>query len=232
MKALLRKDWHVNRAVLLATAGGFVLPYLVGTFLNLMSLWRNGDCMPWPSLLAFSGLWSLGISFGTITFLAGNAIAGERADRSAEFFAYLPVPRRDALLSRIVVALTPALLVWLINLAIVFSVPWFGEQHLPRDVRQLAQLRDRAVAIIALITVLAFGVAWLCTSLLRSPAIAASLGLLAPGILFVVLETMKEIAYARHAEFDDGLWYAWLAPVLACLAFATGCVYYLRRVEP
>lgn len=187
MIALLRKDWHVNRAVLLATAVGFVLPYFISTFFNLMSLWRNSDYMPWSLLLAFSGLWSLGISFGTITFLAGNAIAGERADRSAEFFAYLPVRRRDALLSRIVVVLTPALLVWLINLAIVFSMPWFGEQHSPPDARAFAELRDRAVAIFALITVLAFGVAWLCTSVLRSPAIAASLGLLAPGILFVVL---------------------------------------------
>ncbi len=232
MKALLWKDCHVNRAVLQATAGGFVLPYFISTFFNLLSLWRYGNCTPWSSLLAFSGLWSLGISFGTITFLAGNAIAGERADRSAEFFAYLPVRRRDALLSRIVVALAPALLVWLINLAIVFSMLWFGEQHSPADFRAFARLRDQALAIFALITVLAFGVAWLCTALLRSPAIAASLGLLAPGVLFVVLEAMKEIACARHAEFDSELWYAWLAPVLACLAFAAGCAYYLRRVEP
>jgi ABC-type transport system involved in multi-copper enzyme maturation permease subunit len=232
MKALLWKDWQVNRTVLQAAAVGFLVPYLVGTFVNLLSLWRTGQGQLWSELLAFAALWSLGISFATITFLGSNAIAGERADRSAEFLAYLPVPRRAALGSRIVVALGPAVLVWLVNLALVYGMPHWAAQWAPESVRNFIQIRHTGVSVFAVITVLAVGVAWFCTSRLRSPSISAALGLLAPVLLLLPLATIKDIANVRHIEFDMVRWYMALAPSLGVIFFVAGCVHYVRRVEP
>jgi ABC-type transport system involved in multi-copper enzyme maturation permease subunit len=232
MKALLWKDWHVNRVVMQATTAGCVLPYFVSTWMNLMSYWRNGNYVPWSEMLTISGLFGLAISILLVALLGGNAIAGERADRSAEFFAYLPVPRRHALLSRLAVVLSAALLVWLINLAVLYWLAPHVGAMTSSDARAFAADRRKFVPLIAVTAGLAFGTAWLCSSLLSSPSIAAAVGILAPGALSLVLVTLREIADVRHTTFDIVPWYVGLAPAIGLIFFAAGCVYYLRRVEP
>jgi ABC-type transport system involved in multi-copper enzyme maturation permease subunit len=189
----------------------------------------------WSELLTDCGFFSLAISVLAVAFLGGNAIAGERADRSAEFFAYLPVQRAQSMASRLIVVVGAGLLVWLINLVVVYWVAPHVGYVSPTLAQQLAALRHQTMPGITLTAALAFGTAWLCSSLLSSPSIATALGLVSPALLFMVLAIIWDIVRGStpwyEAEFI-AFWYAILAPALACLCLVTGCVHYLRRVEP
>ena len=60
-----------------------------------------------------SSIYSLIISQLAIALIGGNAIAGERADRSAEFLCSLPITRKRILASKLLISLAIILVIWL-----------------------------------------------------------------------------------------------------------------------
>ena len=90
MNWLLWREYRRNRWILAAGAAGVVLPYIIAVMFDVN---RSSG---------FIGAFFLSCVFSqmTVALLGGNAVAGERADRSAEFIAYLPLRRSSTFASK------------------------------------------------------------------------------------------------------------------------------------
>ncbi len=223
MKNLLWKDYRQNRRVLLGTSILVFLPYpaTLGFCMAQTELWQQLAGV--ICAMSFIGVY---LATGMAAFIAGNALAGERADRSAEFAGYLPIRRVDALMSKLLLAVASCAILTSVNIAIHYGTkPW--ALH-PERWDGEALLFTTASAI------LLFGVAWMVSSFSSSPAIAAASGL---GTLLVLAGSLAMLdsyripptGLVKHSCFD---WYPLLCVVIGLACFAGGTAYYLRRVEP
>ena len=180
----------------------------------------------------------------------GLALARERRDRSAEFLAMLPVPRRRIVISKLVACLACVLLAAGAHVAVVVA-----------GARALAPMgdfmgRQAEVSLLGLPQAGAaaaafFGVAWMWSSFTRSPAIAAVVALAAGmfGMLAIGLVCWDDAG--RYVWNPTAVvWAMWglhrtrwvPAAVLAgsqvtmiaagAVAFIASTVAYVRRVEP
>jgi len=111
MTWLLWKDYRHNRLIVFAGIILLLLPYVFGFWMVLNS---EASRHPggWAFVIAVASLYSLGLGQVTLTLFGGNAIAGERVDRSAEFLACLPITRRKILASKLLLALMITAVIW------------------------------------------------------------------------------------------------------------------------
>jgi ABC-type transport system involved in multi-copper enzyme maturation permease subunit len=224
MRTLLWKDYRQNRKVLAVVGILVAMPYLFACVFM-----RSGSRENWASAFSGASTWALVLATAMTAFVAGNAIAGERADRSAEFAAYLPIGRRRALASKAILASGVCAAMVLFNLAVLCTaVRWLKHEYGPRD----------AVFVMAVCAgatgVLFFGVAWLFSALSNSPPLAAVTGI-GSGIILAAALSAIEIArnpggsLVHKSVFD---WYPPLCLLIGLATFVAGTVYYLRRREP
>lgn len=227
MLALLRKDCRVNRMVLILGLMILAGPLLFGVLMNLYGLARYGVLgWPWPNLIVTTGVVSVSLSLLTITMLGGNAVAGERMDRSAEFLAYLPPSRGQVIASKAVLAVGVSIFIWLVHLAIVYGLaPLAGEIS-----EDLMRHRDNVLPQLALIGVVMFGAAWFGSTLLDSPAIATGIGFAGPWLVLGVLALARYVL--GYEDPGPGSWGTVLGLGLGIGCFIAGIAYYVRRVEP
>lgn len=231
MKSLLWKDYRVNLLVLVFGAVMLALPFLTGLVRALYAQYHEGQANWWQGdVWVIISLNSLGLSLLTIALLGGNAIAGERIDRSAEFLAYLPPSRGRVLVSKIILAGSAVAVIWGVNLLVLYGVA----PHLRggNDMAQSLSTGELKYTLpgLASTAALLFGAAWLGSARLDSPAIAAGLGIFAPVLVAGVLGAINY--YFQPPGFRFGLWYVTACTALGCVTFVTGTVYYLRRIEP
>jgi len=231
MKALLWKDCRVNLFVLVFGIVMLLSPFLTGLTRDLYAELRYGTASWWEADgWVIISLVSLGLSMLTVAMLAGNAMAAERTDRSAEFLAYLPPSRRAVITSKIILALGACLLIWTINLAVIYGlVPLMP--GLPEDAYAASDGHPtNAVPGLASTAVVLFGIAWFCSSFLASPAISTGIGIFSP---LAVAGGLQAVEYFFHPpSLDFGWWYCVICVGLGILGFVAGTVHYLRRVEP
>ncbi|MCP4663824.1 MAG: ABC transporter permease subunit [bacterium] len=223
MKALLWKDCRVNQFVLIVGTVIFFLPYFIGLIGGIFSQWY----WDYDSVRGLGHL-SLLLSLVTITMLGGNAMAAERADRSAEFLAYLPPSRRSLIASKIILAVGGSLFVWIVNLVTILVLAPRLRGAPPLDGALTEAPGDRLLVVVVTAVVL-FGVAWLLSSFVASPAIATGGGFLAPAVVAGALMTVK---YFYLQPFPFWSWYNTLGLTVGILGFVAGTVCYLRRFEP
>ncbi len=232
MKALLWKDYRQNRQLLLAAGILFLLPYAFVIALRCLEILRFGQGLDvnWARDIEGASVGGLGISAVLCAFIAGNAVAGERADRSAEFTAYLPIPRRSAIASKAITAVGICVLLLLLNSLILLVADWFFKEQWP--VSHVVDNRDvfYVLFLMAMTAGFIFGVAWLCSTLLRSPAMAAAGGIVAVIVLFMGLTYLEEMYGVATVAFDR--WYPILCLILGSGCFVAGTAYYLCRAEP
>ena len=107
MNSLLWREYRLNRWILVFCAAAILVSYLLGFLLNHYAL-DDGDDIGAAATFMLSLL--------TVALLAGNAIAGERADRSAEFIAYLPLRRSSTLASKLFLHLIAIVVLSAVNL--------------------------------------------------------------------------------------------------------------------
>ncbi|HUU85679.1 MAG TPA: hypothetical protein VM243_19445 [Phycisphaerae bacterium] len=228
MKALLWKDCRVNGLVLIVGAVLVVGPFLIAVPVNFYSERVFGALpRPWPQQLTTIGLASLSFSLLTMVMLGGNAIAGERADRSAEFLAYLPPSRRAIITSKAVLAIGAGLAVWLVNLGVIYVLAP-RTARIPEELAMhLGDVQGDTLVFLAALSVYLFGSAWLGSCLVASPAIATGLGFVPP---FITGCLLLYFLGPEHPDIDA--WYYTLAVTLGVLFFVAGVAYYVRRVEP
>lgn len=232
MNWLFWKDWRVNRLIVIVALFLFVVPHAAALYAACRGFGPPRLPFGAPRLaadLAISSLYSLLLSQVGIALLGGNAFAGERADRSAEFLGYLPVSRRRILTSKMLAAISIIGLIWVPNLLIL----GISVSVLAPDIPVGGPSGDlTGVLANAAITGLAFFcVAWLFSTFLESPAIAAAAGLIAP---FLIAGGIYFVLYLR--DFPPGvvvaMWYGGLCLVLSFVSFVAGTWHYLRRLDP
>ncbi len=165
---------------------------------------------------------SYGLSQLLVAFLAGNAFAGERADRSAEFMSYLPVSRNRRLAGKLILTAGMAALLWGISELVLRGLVRLPLQT-HADVFHL-----KLTAITGLVM---FGVGWFVSSIQSSPTFAICAGIAAPMLIGTGLAI---IAMNFEIKADDFMpfWFAIISTVLGTLGFAVGTWCFLKRVEP
>jgi ABC-type transport system involved in multi-copper enzyme maturation permease subunit len=224
MRALLWKDYRNNRRLLAAIALIILIPYVVLPVLYMVD--PNGSTSSlrdWLALFCYAALAGLVLSVITIAFVGGNVVAGERADRSAEFLAALPITRGEAITSKAVIAVSGCLLFLSVNFLVALSAA------LPLHDRTAHKVVE-TVMILGPTGVLAFGVSWLCSSFLARPGLAALSGLGA-GVIYAIVMMYLSQSTQVSGHFLVVLHLA-ACPILAILCFIAGVICWLCRVEP
>lgn len=227
MRALLWKDYRVNLSVLGLGLALLLGPPVAGLILNLWGHWEYGaPARPWAEMLVISAPFALALNLFTVAALGGNAVASERADRSAEFLAYLPPSRWMIISSKAIVAVGAAVFIWGFGLTLIYVVaPQLG---LLDD--QLIEFRDSMLPPLASSCILLLGAAWLGSMFLPTHTLATFFGIVMPMALLGVL---RGVQYGLDpSPFDLGWWYRTLCWPLGIGAFVAGVLCYVRRVEP
>ena len=108
MRALLWKDFRVNRPILIIGVVLWLVPYV---FLLANEVASKGVLSSRYSRVVYHGaqssiVWSILI----VALLGGNVIARERVTRSAAFIAYLPPSRLAVLISKAICGIAPCFL--------------------------------------------------------------------------------------------------------------------------
>lgn len=217
LKALLWKDFRQHSKFLVACGALLLIPYVIAVVALIANQMSRFPAEEWIRFFSAASLANAFLAIVLVAFIAGNAIAGERADRSAEFTAYLPIDRRTAVLSKLITSLGTCVVL----LAAMSVIAWLLA---PPDMwpNETGLFLSTAIPL--------FGVAWFFSSLLRTPAMAAAIGIAFPACLgltclfFSLLESMQKT--------DMGTVFMVVSIAVGLSCFAAGVVHYLRRVEP
>lgn len=230
MRALLWKDYRVNRIVLVFTAAVLLCPYLVGGGATyLVEKYGNAEIF-WGDTWARMAQFSIMLLLLPICMLGGNPVAGERADRSAEFFAYLPPSAAQRLLSKALIAITAVMVVWAFNLIVLYGMtPGMATAPVSYGTAVRGEVLEILPAV-ACISVAAFGAGWLGTTFLSSHVLATGGGAILPILIAGGLQLYKFVFDLRDLAFT--WWFNALCVAAGALCFLAGTLYYLRRVEP
>jgi len=235
MSWLIWKEYRHNRLIMIVGLVLLVFPYVVavaiGWITALFAPELRGELPPWTLRMLGAALYSMALGQLTLGLLGGNAIAGERVDRSAEFLAYLPLSKARILSAKIALAAATAAVIWLLNFVVLLALyAGFEEGATPRALGNAWS----NFASIATTGLLFFSVAWLLSSLLESPAVSVCVGLITPFLVVTAL-VLLNLLLAYHGV-DGRRWvfvsYYPVCLVLAAASFAAGTWYFLRRVEP
>jgi len=228
MTALLWKDFRLNLPIAVASA---VVWAIIHAFLILtMLFFREGGDPPayiWGEALTTTNTISLAFSQLLVGALGANAIACERADRSAEFLFALPPTRVWILMSKLILALALALGVWGAHLFMLeVIVPVFGILPATGNPR-LAGFYPMMLAS----SICLFGGSWLGSSLLKSAAYALLIGVALTGAAGGAISSIQvRLKLADTPALEHTYQVTFL--VLGIAAFAAGTIHFLRRVEP
>jgi len=230
MKALLWKDYRINRQVLIVGFCLLVAPYLAAVSWIWYDRGLTGaGAHHWAAVLAFAAQASVICSQMTLVLLAGYVIAGERRDRSAEFLAYLPPSRSAVLTSKALLSAAVALVVWGVYLLFAeVVVPALSGEAAAGQSASFSQTRPMLLAV----GVTLFGMAWLGSSMLESPTYSAAIGVVAVMLVPIALSLCHTLT-GQPAHGDDFMdWLRGLYFALGAGGFVAGWMYYIRRVEP
>ena len=225
MTWLVWKEYRLNRPIVFVTLLLMIVPYLIAIYVTLRYAYRGAR---WDANFIGASLYSLILSQVALALIGGNAIAGERADHSAEFQAYLPLPRKKILAAKLLLALAIAAVIWLTNPPILCALVWVFADFSGRS-----EPGFHAVIINTLITgLMFFCVAWLFSSFLSSPTFSVCAGLIAPLLVVSGIYYIRYLLSMPRAEQIVELNYRGICLACAPVCFAVGTWLYLRRVEP
>jgi len=226
MKALLWKDYRVNRVVLIVALVVLLAPLPAMSVICEIERLRTGRATDWYEVVIAASSVALGFSIVTVTLLGANAFAGERSDRSAEFMTYLPPTRPLKLASKAMFALSSGVMVAAVILLMAFVLaPLVGERSIQSDALRRDMMSSLFPAAVA-----CFGCSWCASSVLSSPTYAAGVGFVVP---WLILFSLSAIEYGIEvAGFRFLHWWITSTTVAGGLAFVVGCLCYVRRIEP
>lgn len=222
MSTLIWKEYRQNRRMFVAIGLFLLLPYAF-CVISVVIFSLNPNLHPdWPGILWMASYVSLMLCSVVAAFAGGNMVAGERADRSSEFVAYLPIRRAPAITAKLTIAAGAIVLAWMVNFAILVLT----------HEGQSGDYSASSFTYLAATAVLTFGGASMLSCLIRSPGIATIGGLAAPLLL---AGTLLMVGIMRKLPVEGVLvkrHYNVLADIIGLACICIGVVYYLRRVEP
>ncbi len=240
MKWLIWKEYRLNRPILILGAIIMLLPYLQILFLYIRTYWQVDAGEMSAQTGVFASLNQMEIlgtimastvtAYFTLAILGGHAIAGERADRSAEFFTYLPVPRWKVVISKLTIPLLTAIVIFGINLLAYMFISRYSNSLRPDDIRMFPQL-----AFTALAAWTAFSVGWFLSSVLESPTFAIFGALMLPWGAVMVSVGIAFLLRRTNMPVSDSVFFitsVTIGIIMGTVSFIAGTSYFLRRVEP
>lgn len=228
MKALLWKDFRINLPVLLAAVFCWCLLQLL-VLINIVFFvgHENASRLLWSDSLTMTNLASLVFGQLFVGALGANAIACERADRSAEFLFSLPPARGRILASKLIVALALAVAVWVLHVVMLeIVIPIIGDFPRLGNDRMAGMYPAMLASALCL-----FGCSWLGSSLLKSAAYALLVGIVLAGGAGAAVWNFQRFANTPVPPALNSAFHATYV-ILGIAAFLAGSIYYLRRVEP
>jgi hypothetical protein len=233
MMKLLRKDWRVFRAAVLGGAALAACPYAVVLSMQVLYPPQGGNTLrSYGVALEQSAMAGLLLSLVMAAVFGGIAFAAERRDRSAEFMALLPVRRWPAVLSKLLVAVPCVALPAAVHLCVgLVGTQWRTRaDYRPFMVGHLVE----GILVFTCLAVLFFGLAWMLSIYLHSPAVATSVAIgIAVFVAFVVEIWAGEYARVHSAARPNpNVTAGAVGVVLGAVAFAASTAHYLRRVRP
>ena len=209
MSWLLWREYRLNRWILATAAVAIVISYLFGWLLN--------SYFPDEELKDLGPNLGLAWSLLAVALLAGNAFAGERADRSAEFLAYLPLERRRRLAGKLLLHGIAVVVLVAINLPMIMQ-PWgFVE-----------------LGVGICIVFVLYSVNWLVSSLQSSPALATVSGFVVLMVIVIFVAAFTDFSRTQGAFgwLEMMIWPALiLVCVLSIVCFGVGTRHYLRDAK-
>jgi len=230
MRSLLWKDYRINRLLLIFGLVVCVGPWIIA-IARYFQLTIRGEGVWWgPEPWVSTSSISLGLSMFTFAMLGGNAIAAERADRSAEFLAYLPVSRWSILAGKSLIALTPAVAIWMVNLAFLFWVaPRLAEGVSAAEMVRRPEVHE-FFDVFGPVSVLLFGAGWFWSAVLHSHGLATGMSFFT---LAVVVFGMIGIEYGLGVDgFFTNQSLAIVFLIAGIGGYVAGCLTYVHRLEP
>lgn len=237
MRQLIRKDWRVYRIAVAGGAAMVACPYAMLLAMEVLYPPAGGNTLrTYGSALQESSTAGALLTLVLAAVFGGVAFAAERRDRSAEFMAMLPVPRGRVVLSKLLVAVPCLALTAAIHLCLrVIGTRWRHEiDWPPLLLKEFAE----GVMLFACVAVLFFGLAWMLSLYLHSPALAASVAIGVATLLYFWTAAWAEeyIRLQRPGQaIPDGYVEATLGAMsvaVGSLALAGSTAHYLRRVRP
>jgi ABC-type transport system involved in multi-copper enzyme maturation permease subunit len=225
MLALLIKDIRLNTIPILGGGLLMAMPYII----ILLSIpMQHHDRSDIPREFQVAAAMGIVLTVAVAAIFGGVAFALERRERSADFLALLPVTRRQIVTSKILVGLFFPVLMLIAN----FIALTIASRRLQLGDQNAFAVDNVQFIIVAAALILAFGIAWLASSFLSSPAIAAGISITMILCWLFVSNVLPEKyidsvpgAYQFAVGFS-----AIIVPGLIC--FCVGTYYYLNRIEP
>ncbi len=235
---LVWREWRRSRTILFVTLG-IIVALLILVFSQPQPPETGGGEIRVVVSMAVVGYFATWIAVHVSVFLlpmiAANSLAGERADRSAEFIAPLPVSRAVRLLAKVVLLAAVAIALWA-PMLVVASLLRSSQLVKADDYR----LGLGLLGMIATFTLLATALAWLLAAWVESPVIAAVGAIAIPIAIPMFLFYVPTIAN-RPPFRDPSVFYSFwidsagmpqpLTFLVAAAFFAAGSTLYMRRLE-
>ena len=227
MKALMWKDYRLNRSYLIAGMAILLFPYAFAAYKSFVPD-PDGTDIGAAVRLEKGGNLALIAGMLVMALLGANAFASERTERSAEFLAYLPPSRGTVLGSKLLLVSLAMAVFWLLNAQVLAG--FFGNGLSGQAASSLGGQNGfpmMPMSYAAVIYAAVFGAAW-CASTLVTNGAALLIGLLTPW--FVLMATY----YFFEPERGEGMvWegYCWLAVVLGALLFGAGAIVFLKHPD-
>jgi ABC-type transport system involved in multi-copper enzyme maturation permease subunit len=230
---LVWREWRRSRTILFV-ALGIIVALLLLVFSQPQTPETAGGKIRVVDSMAVVGFFASWIAVHVSVFLlpmiAANSLAGERADRSAEFIAPLPVSRAVRLMAKVVFLAAVAIALWA---PVLVVAPLLGNSRLVKadDYRSGLEL----LGMIATFTLLATALAWLLAARIESPVIAAVMAIAIPVAVPCAMVCLQAPFLAPVSFF--GLWIDSegipqpLTFLVAAAFFAAGSAVYVRRLE-
>ncbi len=230
---LVWREWRRSRTILFV-ALGIIVALLLLVFSLPQPPETAGGKISVVDRMAVVGSFATWIAVHVSVFLlpmiAANSLAGERADRSAEFIAPLPVSRSVRLVAKVVLLAAVAIALWA---PVLLVAPLLGNSQLVKadDYRSGLGL----LGMVATFTLLATALAWLLAGWVESPVIAA-LGAIAIPVAVPWVMFSLQVPFLAPASFFS-LWFdsegipQTLTLLVAAAFFAAGSALYVRRLE-
>lgn len=238
---LVWREWRRSRTILLVALGIIValLLLFLSQPISAPPEWAAGSGyqVVFNGVIAVVGIAAWMMSFlgaFLLPLIAANSLAGERADRSADFIAPLPVSRPVRLVAKFALLAAVAIAFWAPILVLLSPVKTVD--RIEADIGHALVLLGE----FATFTLLATALAWLLAARIESPVIAAVGAIAIPMAIPMVLFYVPTIA--NRALFrDPSIFYSFwidsagmpqpLTFLVAAAFFAAGSALYVRRLE-
>ncbi len=230
LTALVRKDLRLCRLPLIAGLLLLLVPFGISALIiSGMPQWQEASrASAWAMLLGTGSYFSVMCSQATVAMLSGNLIAAERADRSAEFLAYLPPSRWQIMGSKLAVLFGCVLAIWAVNLGVGLWATWLaGDAETARAITTGLASRGRLAAI----GIASLGGGWWASARLETTGPPVALAFASPLLVLAVLQ-LAQYMWGWPAPADFGLMYTAGCVLFGGAAFLAGCIHFLRRIEP